>query len=248
MITYYSDFKDIKSINNPLIDNNSEMRYSGFFDVIKNDSTPYFGTCLQKTLHNKGRIFCNDASKVLTIGSGYVNILISLPNNIVKGVYSKIRNSDDRFLIWGVNVGQLGIGNPGIGAFFTKDGIEFLVHTSAGSYTITDQETTVMSDSTFELEFLWDNTGITGLEDGVTMLLRSNGQDIVGGSAPIINDLDVNSDFYTDIGQTAPTGTSVFEDVPFCLLENVYGLNNLNCSVSRLILEDEIPQSFINQH
>jgi hypothetical protein len=105
-----------------------------------------------------------------------------------------------------------------------------------------------MSGTTFELEFLWDNTGITGLEEGVTMLLRSNGQDIVGGSAPIIDDLSVNADFYTDIGQTAPSGTSVFEDVPFCLLENVYGLNNLKCSISRLILENEIPQSFINQH
>jgi hypothetical protein len=248
MITYYSDLKDINSIHNPLMDNSTEMRHSGFFDVAQNDSTPYFGTSLKKTLHNKGSIFCDDSSKLFSITTGYVNLLISFPHNIIKGVYSKTRDSDHRYLIWGVNVGQLGIGNPGLGAYLSKDGIEFAVHTSSGLYTIVDQETTVMRDMTFELEFLWDSTGITGLDDGVTTLIRSNGQDIVGGSAPIIDDLDVNTDFYTDIGQSAPTGTSVLEDVSFYLLENSYNLNNLQCSISRLMIEDGIPQSFLLEH
>lgn len=248
MTSYYSDLKDINSINNPLIDNNVEMRYSGFFDVIKNDQTSYFGTSLQKTLHNKAMIFCNDSSKLFSINSGYVSLILSFPNSIMSGVYQGVRYSNYKYLLWGTNVGQIDIGDPGVGAFLSKDGIEFTIKTSAGVYTILDKNTTVVANKTFEIEFLWDNNGIEGLEEGVTMLIRTNGVDVVGGSAPIIDGLDINSDFYTDIGQSEPSGNSVFEDVPFYLLENPYNLNNLKCSISRLIIEDQIPQSFLNQH
>jgi hypothetical protein len=72
MITYYSDIRNLNSIHNPMMDNGVEMRHSGFFETVKNDQTPYFGTSLRKTLHSQGRIFCDDASKLFDItADGY---------------------------------------------------------------------------------------------------------------------------------------------------------------------------------
>jgi hypothetical protein len=248
MITYFSDLKDIKSIHNPLADNATEMRSSGFFDVARNDQTPYFGTSLKKTLQNQGRIFCDDASKLFSISSGYVNLIMSFPFNLQDGVIYPARFSDKEYLLWGVNVGQEDIAPSGIGVFLTKDGIEFRVKTSGGSYALTDNQTTIFTDQSFEMEFLWDRAGITEVDESPTMLIRINNENIVGGIIPIVDDLDVNSSFYTDIGQSDPSGTNVFEDVQFQLLDNSYNLNNLPCMISRVMIEDGIPQQFTDVH
>jgi len=244
MITYYSDTKDLKSIHNPLIDNAAEMRHSGFFEVVEDNETPHFASSIKKTLHNQGRIFCDDASKLFSISTGYVGLIMSFPFNLQNGVIHPARFSEKEYMLWGVNMGETDIESPGIGAFFTKDGIEFRVKTSAGSYSLIDDETTISKNTSFEIEFFWDKDEISYIGNDVTMVIRVDDQDIVGGGVPIIDDLDVNSAFYTAIGQTAPSGSSVFEDIPFQILDNVYNLNNLQCSVSRIMIENSIPAYF----
>lgn len=245
MITYYSDIKDLKSIHNPLMDNSVEMRHSGFFEVVKNDQTPYFGTSLKKTLQNQGRIFCNDSSKLFNITSGYVGMILSFPCNIQKGVLSQVRFSDNEYMLWSVNMGRTDISASGIGVFLTKNGIEFRVKTSGGNYSLTDSVTTIFTDQFFEIEFFWNASGISTIDENPTMMIRVNNENIIGGIIPIIDDLDINSSFYSDIGQSSPSGTSVFEDVQFQMFDNVHKLNNLSCSVSRIMIEDSIPTNFI---
>jgi hypothetical protein len=245
MITYYSDIRNLNSVHNPLMDNSVEMRHSGFFETVKNDQTPYFGTSLKKTLHNQGRIFCDDASKLFSSTNGYVGLVLSFPNNIQKGVLSQARFSGNEYMLWAVNMGQTDISSSGIGAFLTKDGIEFRVKTSGGNYSLVDDTTTIFTDQFFEIEFFWDSSGISTVDENPTMLIRVNNENVIGGIIPIVDDLDVNGDFYTDIGQTAPSGTSVFEGIQFQILDNVHKLNNLPCSISRIIIEDSIPNHFL---
>jgi|APSaa5957512535_1039671.scaffolds.fasta_scaffold41539_2 hypothetical protein len=244
MITYYSDIKDSKSISNPLMDNSANMRYSGFFDVVKNDQTPYFGTSLKKTLHNQGRIFCEDTSQLFDISAGYVGLVMSLSGNIHNGILNQARFSQKDYMLWGVNMGETDIVSPGIGVFFTKNGIEFRVKTSGGNYTLTDTSTTIIAEKFFEIEFLWNKDGITVLDEDPTMVIRVNNDNIIGGIIPIVDDLNVNSAFYTDIGQSAPSGSNVFSDMQFQVFDNIHKLNNLPCSISRIMVEDSIPLYF----
>jgi len=244
MITYYSDIKDLQSVHNPLSDNGAVMRHSGYFETVKNDQTPYFGTSLKKTLHGQGRIFCDDASKLFSISEGYVNLILSFPVMIHKGVLGKARFSDNEYMLWGVNMGQTDIETPGIGVFFTKNGIEFRVSTSGGTYSLIENSITVFAEKFFEIEFLWDNSGIQdipGIDEEPTMLIRFNKENTLGGVIPIVDDGNINSNFYSDIGQTAPASIDVFEDVQFQLFDNLFKLNNLPCSISRIAIEDSIP-------
>lgn len=242
MITYYSDIKDLKGIHNPLIDNSTEMRHSGFFEVV-DDPKAYFGKSIKKTLHSQGRIYCDDASKLFSISSGYIGLILSFPYNIQKGVLSKARFSEKEYMLWAVNMGQTDIGPPGIGVFLTKNGIEFRVKTSAGNYSLIDNQTTILSDQSFEIEFLWDKNGIS-IDESPTMLIRVNNENIVGGVIPIVNDASINSSFYTDIGQSQPPGTDMFSDVEFQILDNIYKMNNISCAISRIFVEDSIPVHF----
>ena len=105
MITYYSDTKDLKSIHNPLIDNAVEMRHSGFFEIAKSDTIPYFASAITKTLHNKGRIFCDDSSQLFSISSGYVGLVLTCPFGIKDGVINPARFSDKEYMLWAVNMG-----------------------------------------------------------------------------------------------------------------------------------------------
>lgn len=248
MITYYSDLKDLKSINNPLIDNGVIMRHSGFFEVVKNDNIPYFGTSLKKTLANQARIFCDDSSKLFSIDEGYVSLMLSMPFNVQKGVLYKAKQTKGDFMLWSVNMDQDDIGASGIGAFFSDKGIEFRVHTSAGQYSLIDNQTVVVSDTTFEIEFLWKKSGITEIDESPTMLIRVNGNDIIGGVIPIFDDGQINSLFYTEIGQTPPSNSDVFLDKQFQILDNSFMLNNLPCCISRIITSDQIPQHFKDSH
>jgi hypothetical protein len=171
-------------------------------------------------------------------------MVISLPTGIRKGVLGKARFTDKEYMLWAVNMGQEDIASPGIGVFFTSEGIEFRVKTALGNYSLTDKVTTVFAEHFFEIEFMWDLNGISSVDKNPTMVIRVNDENIIGGVTPISNDLDVNSSFYTAIGQTAPSGTSVFEDVQFQIFDNVHKLNNIPCSISRIMIEDSIPAHF----
>ena len=241
MTTYYSDIKNLSSIHNPLIDNSVLMRYSGFLEEVKNDQTPYFGTSLKKTLQNQGRIFCDDASRLFSITEGNVNLTLSFPFDINSGVLSKLRFSNSEYMLWAVNMGQIDIGNPGIGAFLTNRGIEFKIKTSGGSYSLIDDSTLILADTFFEIEFLWRSQGIQEIDENPTMAIRVNKNGVVGSTIPIIDDSVINSGFYSAIGQAAPTSTNVFEDVQFQILDNIFNFNNLPCSISRITIGNTIP-------
>jgi len=240
MITYYSDIIGLKSINNPLLDNSVSMRHSNFFEIEKEDEIPYFGTALKKTLHNQGRIFCDDSSKLFSISQGYVGLIISFPFDISNGVLFSTRLHNEEYLLWGVNVGQLDIGNPGIGVFLTSSGIEFRVKTSSGSYSLTDDQTNIMANRWFEAEFLWNKDGISDVNGNPNMIIRIDKKDVVGGIVSIADDSIVNNEFYNDIGGGTPPGIDVFNNIPFQLLDNSYKLNNLQCSLSRIRIEDSV--------
>jgi hypothetical protein len=226
------------------MDNGVEMRHSGFFETVKNDETPYFSTSLKKTLHNQGRIFCDDASKLFDITTGYVGLMVSFPYGIRKGVLEKVRYSDNEYMLWAVNMGQEDIAAPGIGVFLTRNGIEFKVKTSLGNYSVIDDTSTIFSEQFVEMEFFWNLNGISNVDENPTMLIRINNENIIGGITPIADDLDVNTSFYSAIGQTAPSGTSVFENVQFQIFDNVHKMNNIPCSISRIIIENTIPAHF----
>jgi len=245
MITYYSDLKTIKDINNPLINNNVQMRHVGFFENSPNLTTPYFATSLTKTIQNKAMIYCANASKLFSINTGYVSLLLSFPASINNGVYSLVRNSDKKYLLWGVNMGQTDIENPGIGAFLSNNGIEFSIKTLASYASLIDDTSSIQSNVFFKIEFIWDKDGIAGLDSEITMALIVNDEIVASGAIAILDDLNVSSAFYSAIGQTPPSGTSVFYNVPFYFLDNIYGLNNISCSVSRIIIGDLVPQSFL---
>ena len=94
-VTYLSNFRDINSINNPLIDNDVRMQYAGYFnkdwqkDELEFDD---FGYGLSKTKNNQGAIFCNDASKLFSPGEGYVGMVLNFPYEIVNGVHYFLNN------------------------------------------------------------------------------------------------------------------------------------------------------------
>jgi hypothetical protein len=242
MVTYYSDIKNVKDIHNPLMENDVSMRHSGSFSTIKNDLTPYFGSSIKKTLHNQGRIFCDDASKLFDITSGYISLILSFSENIKDGVLNRAKTND--YMVWGVNMGESDIQPAGIGAFFTKNGIEFRVKTSGGNYSLTDSTTTIFAEKFFEIEFFWNISGITSVDQDPTMIIRVNNENVIGGVVPIVNDLEINSNFYTAIGQSQPTGSNVFSNIQFQLLDNIHKVNNLPCSLSRIIIEDSIPEYY----
>lgn len=240
MITYYSDLKDLKSIHNSRINTSVNMRYSGFFD--KQDSF------LKKTRHNKGRIFCSDASKLFSIASGYIGISLIMESDIINGVLYDVRYSDNEYMIWSVNTGYSDIELSGIGAFFTKNGIEFKVYTSLGKYSLVDNLTTVLSNNKIYLEFLWNKDGISEIDERPTMLIRVNNDDIVVTSVPIADETSINTTFYSAIGQGDPSSSSVFLNKKFQVLENEFVSNNLCCGIEKLIIGNKTPLHFINSH
>lgn len=230
MITYYSELKDIKSIINPIIDNSCYMRSSGFF----NDGDSF----ITKKLYNKGRIFCNNSSKLFDIKKGYIKLILSFPHNIKNGVLDLTKYSNNKYMIWAVNMGILDFGKDGIGAFFTKDGIEFSIKTSGGSYYILDKYTNINSNTFFEIDFVWDSEGIQAVDSEPSLLIRVNQENVVGGFVPIIDDNLINSSFYSEIGQNEPEVNSSFYNYELSILENSYNYNNLECSLKTVIISN----------
>jgi hypothetical protein len=231
MITYYSELKDIKSIINPIIDNFCCMRSSGFF----NDGDSF----ITKKLYNKGRIFCEDSSSLFGIKKGYIKLNVSFPYNIKRGVIDVAKFSENKYMIWAVNMGLLDFGKDGIGAFFTKDGIQFSIKTSGGNYYVLDEYTNIESNTFFDIDFIWDSDGIKAVDSEPNLLIRINQENVVGGFVPIIDDNQINSSFYIDIGQDEPDVNSSFYNYELSILENSQNYNNLECSLKSIVIAND---------
>jgi hypothetical protein len=229
-ITYYSELCSMGAINNPHVTNGCHMRSSGFFE----EKDGY----LKKTAHNRGRIFCDDSSKLFDVNSGQVRLTLSFPQDISKGVLYPLGFSDKSHFLWGVNMGVSDIGRNSIGVFFTKNGIEFRFKTPGGNYSVVDDITDIDSNSFFDLDLFWDKDEIVGTEEKVNALIRVNGENISGSFFPIVDDSEINSNFYSAVEQEEPSPTSSFSGLPFELLENSFNYNNVECCIRKIIISN----------
>lgn len=227
--TYYSECKRMSSIINPTIDNKVNMRYTGFFDEVDNDNVEFdsFGYGLKKTRANKGLIICNDSSRCFNTSKGYVGMVLSLPEKIVNGVYTKISDSQsylNEYLLWGINVGIMQPSFPSIYAKLTSQGVEFTIWTIYGKYTLVHNTINISKNTDTFYEFVWDANPMDDffLNDfDATMALRINNEDVIIGNYPI--------------------GTMNLSSLNFCALDTPSNYYNLECTLRRLILGNEVP-------
>ena len=158
--TYYCECKRMSSILSPTVDNNTNMRYTGFFDEMWDEydvDFDTFGFGLKKTRQNKGLIICDDASKCFGTTKGYVGMVLELPKAIRNGVYFPLSGDStdiSEYLLWGVNLGNIEASFPTIYAKLTADGIEFTIWTIYGKYTIEDTVSNISANYSTFYEFI----------------------------------------------------------------------------------------------
>jgi len=230
-ITYYSDFRNLNSIMNPMIDNNSEMRYGGTFLTNSNG--------LKKTKYNKGYIYCEDASKLFNIYKGRVALTLQFSNDIIKGVYSSISDTASDYLLWGVNIDQNGsdIRCPSISAKLTKSGIKFTISSSLGEYSIIDNTTNVYAGETVYIEFMWDSERhYSGSNYFVGISEFGNlGSDFWGTMAIRIN----NDSNPSAIGNAPISLIDSLSGLSFYALDTLYSYSNMECTLRSMIIANE---------
>ena len=229
-VTYYNDFRDVYSINNPIVDNETKMRFSGFFDkdwTIETREFDQLGYGLKKTKNSQGAIFCDDASKLFGGDVGYLSFIISFPYRITNGVYSSLGNQGvefDEYILWGVNVGEHEISQPGLYASFTSSGTEFTACTPSHTFSIRDTTTTIPANTNIFYEFAWNIDGL--LDDPMaTMVMRVNNEVVASGNAPLFSMDMSNLNFYA--------------------LDTPFTTNNIECTIRKLVTFNEIPDFFV---
>lgn len=228
-ITYYNDFVDINSVNNPLVGSGIQMQYNGFFYKNWSRSDLHFnniGYGLEKTVNDQGYIYCNDSSKLFSMGSGYVGMLISFPYSFVDGVYQMLMNADqtlNEHILWGVNIGQYQNSQPGFYAALTPRGIEFTIWTSRAKHTLRDVITTENANTDIFFEFMWY---VPQIDD---YMLRSV--------------LKVNDEFAAI--SNIPIEEDDISGISFCALNTPFSYSNLECTIKKLIIYNKpVPDEF----
>jgi hypothetical protein len=76
------------------------------------------------------------------------------------------------------------------------------------------------------MEFIWNGDGLEEYVDSdyeATMLIRINGEDIVLGNAPI--------------------ASNSIEDLSFYALETPFVYSNLECTIKKLVIGNEVPST-----
>ena len=236
-LTYYSDFKNLKSITTPVISNNVNMLYSGYFEIdnaIHNNDFDKMGYGLIKTRHNQGLIYCKNASKLFSMGEGHLKLLISFPNAFKNGIYLPLLKSRyllNEYFLWGINYGKNECSLPSINCYLTKQGICFNIWSSWANFSIYNKNLTVDKNETILMEFLWDKKG---LEEYIE-------NDYVPTMAMIINGV-------ISLGNP-PIYDHGIGNIGFYYLDNSYKNNNLECNIKKIEIrknsEFELPKSNI---
>ena len=227
--TYYSDFRNINAINNPLINNSVQMQYGGYWekDWLPTDLTfDSFGYGLKRTLNSQGSIFCNDASKLFSMGRGYMGMVISLPYPIINGIYEPLINDVtdiNELFLCGINIGRYQVSQPSLYAALTPRGIEFTIWTSAGLNVITDTSTNIDANTNTFLEFVWDKDVLTNYL--IRTAIRVDNVFTAAGNPPI-NDDDISN-------------------VGFYVLNTPFSYNNYECTIRKLVVYNTIPDDFV---
>lgn len=228
---YTSNCISGESINNPLVGHNVYMQVSGFFNSVSKsigkaypDDDIHVGWGgIEKTTNNGAAIFCKDASKLFSTASGGLSIRICLPDHdIVGGVYQgllKTKRTIEDHIIWGVNVGEHYISQPGIYTAFTKNGIEFTIWTSRGIETLIEDRVNVIAGNDLILDFTWENNGIPD-DPTNNMRIFANGN-TVGKKASLSN----NS--FQDAGGSGSPAS-------FWLLDTPYKKSDLHSIIRRI--------------
>jgi hypothetical protein len=221
-VTYYSDFKSLKSITTPVISNNVNMMFGGYFDknneIINNFDNIGYG--LTKTRNNQGLIYCKDSSQLFSMEEGYLKLIISFPDKFKNGVYNRLiksKNILNEYFLWGINYGKNECSLPSINCYLTKRGISFNLWSSWANFSIYNNFLNLDQNEFISMEFLWDKNGIDDYIDNdyiPTMAMLIDGV-ICLGNPPIYS----NS----------------VKDLYFHYLDNSYRMNNLECSIKSLI-------------
>jgi len=144
---------------------------------------------LKKTGYTDGRVLSADASSMISMSRGAVDVYMSLPESVVSGVYSKCDGNKyfTDYLIFAVNpVGHF-ISPPGMYAALTPSGIEFTIWTSAGQVTVLDTVTNISPDTPFMASFCWDWAG-TSLGGGAKVAIFVNGTHAASTNSTLASD------------------------------------------------------------
>jgi len=223
--TYYSDCKDQASISNPIIDNDVRMKFSGFWEKNWSPETRNIDTIgygLKKTKNGSSAIFCNDASKLVSMSDGYVGMVLSFPQEIVDGVYAPLLNDTsevNEYLLWGVNIGAKEPSQPTIYAALTPRGIEFTIWTGNAKDTIIDTSTTVSANTDIFIEFVWGANVIDYYL--IRAAIRVNNENVALSNLPMSQDDIIDLNFY--------------------VLNTESSSNNLECTIRKLITYNTLP-------
>jgi len=233
--TYLSYFKDVSDIHNPEVSNSASMQYTGSFEQnwdfssVEYDS---FGFGLEKTKYNHGSIFCEDSSKLFSMKRGYVKLILSFKHAVVNGVHERLSNSTyhNEYILWGVNMGELDVEQPGIYAALTNQGLVFKIKSAKQTSTVTYSNFDIEADEDTVFEFMWDIDGISN--DIGRTLIRIDGDDV--GSS------------YDEFAHNNASADS-FTDVPFHCLNTSTGLSDLECTIKHLRISDGLPADVMDE-
>ena len=170
---YASDCISIESVCSPLVGHSIGMHVLGFFNkVTPSTERAYIGDNihisrggLEKTISNGGVISCKDASNLFSMSGGSVSIRICLPDyDIVNGIYGGFGGSKsviEDYVLFGVNLGEHYISQPGIYGALTKRGIEFTIWSSGESNTLIANNINVPAGKDLVLTFSWNGDGMS---------------------------------------------------------------------------------------
>lgn len=236
--SYISDCSSMRAINNPMLGDDVGMDVIGRFEKapagtssIWRENRHLQDGGLEKTVANGGAIFCKNSSKLFTFESGAISLKLCFPDyNIINGVYGGLDVSEktmEDFVLFGVNLGEHYITQPGIYGALTKQGIEFTVWTSGGKYSLFANNLNLEAGEDLWLDFIWDLDGIE-IDKEQNMMLIVNGNRF-SRKAEIHNNSLADT-----FGPSVPA--------PFWLLDTPYRKSDLHAIIRRIEIYRNVPK------
>jgi len=220
-ITYYNEFRSLRSISNPIVGNETKMKFAGYFEPVDSQiDIDGVGYGLRKTLDSQGGIFCRDASKLFSMAKGYVGVILNFPEPFENGVYSPLKGGyreSDEHILWGVNIGQIEPCQPSLYAALTPRGTEFTVWTSKGRQVLRDETFEAEANEDIRFEFMWDMDQLD--EPYERVYVRINSEFVAVGNTPISDDSIIGCSFYA--------------------LDTPFSRSDLQCIIRQLLISPE---------
>lgn len=234
---YASDCMSIESVCNPLVGHSLGMQVLGFFDkVTPSSEKAYVGDNihisrggLEKTISNGGIICCKNANNLFSMAGGAISIRICLPDyDIVNGVYGGLGRSKsvmEDYVLFGVNLGEHYISQPGIYGALTKDGIEFTIWSSGERNTLIATGVNVLAGKDIVLTFSWNGEGMSEFTNS-----ESTSSESVSSDKPNMR-IVANGIVYE---KNATIKNDSLSQISFWLLDTPYRKSDLHIIVRRI--------------